>query len=295
MKRFSKAAWIFLAYNLLVIVWGGLVRATGSGAGCGDHWPLCNGEWIPQHPQLRTLIELTHRGMSGFALIGVIGLWIGSRKIFPKGSLVRVGAIASVLFMLSEAAIGAGLVLLKLVAQDTSLLRAGYLSVHLLNTFLLLAALTLTAWASRHPQVSWQNLRRGKDVFLYIVGLIGTLLLGVTGGIAALGDTLFPSHSLQEGFAHDFMPGIHFLLRLRILHPVLAILVALYLVFLALRSSENKGSVVLGVVLAQIFIGGWNLLWLAPIFLQLLHLVMADTLWIALLLFTFNSLTENPS
>src|SRR6201986_1582761 len=107
------AAWIFLAYNLLVIVWGGLVRATGSGAGCGDHWPLCNGVWVPQHPQLRRFIELTHRGMSDLALLGVVVLLFWSRKVSPEKSLMRAGATASLCLMLSEAAIGAGLVLLK--------------------------------------------------------------------------------------------------------------------------------------------------------------------------------------
>jgi heme A synthase len=228
--------------------------------------------------------------------MGVLALWFWSRKAAPKNSLTRAGATASLCLMLSEAAIGAGLVLLKLVAQDTSLLRAGYLSIHLLNTFLLLAALTVMAWASRRPQASLRNLRRSADFSLLMAGLAGTLMLGITGGIAALGDTLFPSTSLQTGLARDFMPGVHFLLRLRVLHPALAILVAMGLIVVAVRASANSvapsvrlwAKALLVVVAVQLAVGAWNLLWLAPIALQLIHLVMADALWVVLLLFTLS-------
>src|SRR5579883_1779126 len=151
---YAKFAWGVLWFNIAVILWGGVVRATGSGAGCGDHWPLCNGQVVPRSPQIETLIELAHRATSGLALVGVLGLVIGAFRWFPKKSPVRRGAVLSAVFVLMEAIIGAGLVLLKLVAKDASLLRGAYLSVHLVNTLILVAVLALTAWwASGRPDL----------------------------------------------------------------------------------------------------------------------------------------------
>ncbi len=47
---FSRYAWGVLLWNVLVALWGAYVRATGSGAGCGSHWPTCNGEILPRAP-----------------------------------------------------------------------------------------------------------------------------------------------------------------------------------------------------------------------------------------------------
>src|SRR5215813_13700333 len=73
LDRFAKYTWFALAFNLLVIVWGAYVRASGSGAGCGSHWPLCNGEVIPGSPTIKTVIEFSHRLSSGLALLLVVG------------------------------------------------------------------------------------------------------------------------------------------------------------------------------------------------------------------------------
>jgi heme a synthase len=301
-RRFQFFSWTYLGYTVLVIVWGALVRATGSGAGCGDHWPTCNGEWIPTHPALHTVIELTHRAMSGGALVCAIALWVWSRRCYPKNAVARGAACASLLLVVSEALIGAGLVLLKLVAQDTSFLRAAYLSVHLVNTFLLLGALALTAWAASRPDADWKVLA-GPPRFPWLTAVGGTLVLGVTGGIAALGDTLFPEHSLQSGMAHDFSTGAHFLVRLRFLHPALAIVAAAYLIWFSLREgsgaaprvTRRSSTILLWTVMIQLGIGAWNLSWLAPVFLQLIHLCMADVLWIALILLVLNRRQDGAS
>jgi len=302
MKRFSAAAWIFLGYTILVILWGAFVRATGSGAGCGAHWPLCNGEVLPQDPQIHTLIEFTHRATSGLCLLGVLWLWAWGRRLFEKGTLVRVSALVSVAFMLTEAAIGAGLVLLRLVAQDTSMLRAVYLSVHLVNTFLLLTALTALAWASHRPSLRWAEWRIVDPLKTFGLFALATCLM-ITGGIAALGDTLFPSTTFREGFASDFAEGAHFLLRLRVLHPFLAIFFALATVFFTLDVYTRTNNVrirrgvqiVWGILAAQMIIGLWNLAWLAPVFLQILHLFMADLLWVALILLVLDRADDRIS
>ena len=142
----ARFAWFVLAYNVAVILWGAYVRATGSGAGCGNHWPLCNGEVVPRAPQMATLIEFSHRFSSGLALIAIAALVIWVFRASGPGHPARLGAILSGILIVTEAAVGAGLVLFELVADNATIARAMFVAVHLLNTFLLLAALTLTAW-----------------------------------------------------------------------------------------------------------------------------------------------------
>ena len=145
MLRLARFAWWVLAYNLVVILWGAYVRASGSGAGCGSHWPLCNGEVIPRGASITTLVEFSHRLTSGLALIAVVALWWRCRSLVAAGSAARRMANASLVLMLTEAAVGAGLVLFQLVADNASMARALFMAIHLINTFLLVAALTLTA------------------------------------------------------------------------------------------------------------------------------------------------------
>ena len=124
MDRFARYSWITLAYNIAVILWGAYVRATGSGAGCGEHWPLCNGVVIPRDPSVATLIEYSHRITSGFALIAVVVLLVWVWRACAPGHPARRGAVWTVVFMLTEAAVGAGLVLFQLVADNASMARA---------------------------------------------------------------------------------------------------------------------------------------------------------------------------
>ena len=288
---FTRFAWLVLAYNIAVIVWGAYVRATGSGAGCGSHWPLCNGEVIPAAPDIKMLIEFSHRVTSGLAGLSAIALWVWSMCAFPRQHLARKAAAASLVFMIIEAALGAGLVLLKLVAGDTSITRAVYLCFHLTNTLILLACLTLTAWWSRERESPALSIK-SRPARMMIGGLIGTALLAVTGAIAALGDTLFPSTSLAAGLQQDMSSAAHFLLKLRILHPALALLVALHLFMTGPLMRHRFHSPVNGrlatqltaLVACQIFAGGLNLILLAPVWMQLLHLFIADLLWITLVL-----------
>src|ERR1044071_4013704 len=118
--RFARYAWGVLAYNVAVVLWGAYVRATGSGAGCGNHWPLCNGEVTPHSPAIATLIEFTHRATSGIslALVGLLVVW--AFRAYPRRHRVRLGAALSLVFLLTEALIGAALVLLEHVAKNTS-------------------------------------------------------------------------------------------------------------------------------------------------------------------------------
>ena len=298
LSRFAKYAWGVLAYNVAVVLWGAFVRASGSGAGCGSHWPLCNGVVIPQSPQIETLIEFTHRLMSGLALLLVVGLIVWAFRAYSKGHPARLGAGLSMFFIVTEALVGAGLVLFEWVAQDASTGRVISMAVHLANTFLLLASLTLTAWwASGGAPMRL----RGQGLALWALGLgaLGVLALGVTGAITALGDTLFPSASLAEGMRQDLLPTAHFLVRLRVWHPIIAVTVGLYLIFAAglvamFRPTPANKRTAIGLIvlfLLQLGAGLLNLALLAPVWMQIVHLLLADSVWIALVLLSASALS----
>lgn len=299
-RRFARFAWGVLAYNLAVILWGAYVRATGSGAGCGSHWPLCNGEVIPRAPQVETLVELTHRATSGLALLAVIALWALSRRLYAAGHPVRLGATLSLLFIIIEALLGAGLVLFELVAENDSWIRAFSMVAHLVNTFILVAVLSLTGWwASGGRAIRLRG--AGLPLRLIAVAAVGLLAVGATGAIAALGDTLFPSSTLEQGLRDSFASDSHPLVQLRKYHPLLAVLVGGWVAATARMLSRLRpdltvsrlAGAVIGMYVLQVVVGASNIILLAPISMQLLHLLMADVLWIAFVLLSAAALAAD--
>jgi len=299
--RLARCAWLLLTYNIAVILWGAYVRASGSGAGCGSHWPLCNGEIIPRLPATATLIEFSHRLTSGLALVGVVGLYLWTRRLRPAGDPARRAAAASVIFMLSEAAVGAGLVLFRLVADNASMARALFMAAHLTNTFVLLAALTLTAWwLSGGGVPSLRDRGRVAGVWAFSAGLF--LIASISGAVAALGDTLYPSASLAEGLRADLSTASHVLIRLRMLHPVLAVSAAAVAMLMAPRlvgtadvTGQRLGRTVVTMAGLQLIAGLMNVLLLAPIWMQLTHLLVADAVWIALVLLGAQALSGHAA
>lgn len=287
LRRF---AWGVLAYFIAVILWGGLVRATSSGAGCGDHWPLCNGTVIQHSPRAATIIEFTHRITSGLSFFSVVALlwWTFARTV--RGHLARATAVAAVAFTVVEAALGAFLVKLGLTAQSRSPLRAPYLALHLTNTLLLVAALVLTA----HLLSRRTGFLRGKIRLVAPFGAAASvfvfLVVGVTGSLAALGDTLFPATSLSAAFTQDLSSSSAWLVRWRWTHPTVAFLAGVFLIWLLVRAAQrsthwdNRGLSVLVLVLlaAQYALGVLDVALLAPVWLQIAHLLGADVLWAAL-------------
>jgi heme A synthase len=293
-SSFTRYAWGVLAWNLFVVLWGAYVRASGSGAGCGSHWPLCNGEVLPRAPRLETIIEFTHRMTSAASLLATGWLAVWSVRRFPRDHRVRRYALLSVIFLFAEALLGAGLVLFEFVASNASVGRAFYLSLHLVNTQFLVAALALTAWYSR--DVAPRNgVRRSPRL---IAALPAALLVSVTGAVTALGDTLFPASSLAEGMRQDIAAASSFLLRLRVLHPALAILAAGYFVYVAMSVLRSKprpltaqiATVVIVLAAAQLGAGAINITLLAPVWMQLIHLLLADLLWLSLVLLVVEAL-----
>lgn len=285
LRRF---AWGVLAYNVAVIVWGSAVRATGSGAGCGDHWPLCNGTLVQHHLGLATLIEFTHRATSGIDLLCVLALLFWTFAAAPRPHLARAFAVAVLVLTLNEALLGALLVLLGHTAQDRSPSRAVYLALHLTNTLLLLAALTLTAhFLSRRAGATRDSVTL-RAPRLALTGLIATLIVGVTGSLAALGDTLYPAHNLLTAIAQDFSPGSSWLLQIRWLHPAISLIAGAFIVGLVARSLRTSArSLALGVLAflgLQYLLGVADIAFLAPTWMQMTHLLGADLLWIALVI-----------
>jgi heme A synthase len=297
LSRFAAFAWGVLAYNLVVVLWGAFVRATGSGAGCGDHWPLCNGEIVPRAAEMQTIIEFTHRATSGLALLAVVAMLVWARRAYPVGHAVRFGAAASMALIVVEALLGAGLVLFQLVAENASAMRAFSMVAHLVNTFFLIAALSLTAWwASGGRRVRL----RGQGTVGWTLGVMGAgmLLIGATGAIAALGDTLFPASSLSEGLRDSFSRDSHPLVRLRKLHPFVAVGLGVLVVAGGRaiararpgRATGRLAEALIGLYLVQLGAGVVNVVLLAPVWLQLVHLLLADLVWIAFVLFAASAM-----
>jgi len=290
MKAFQKFTVTNLVYTLLVIVWGAYVRASGSGAGCGAHWPLCNGEVLPSTEAVKTMVEFAHRTSSGLNLVLVFVGYAWARKISAKGSWIRTAAFYSTIAICMEAVLGAGLVLLKHVDLDQSVGRAISISLHLVNTLFLLTTLTTLSWYAFHSEQGLQKAKAWihRDRFFTVCTAV-FVLLGISGAITALGDTLFPATSLANGMQQDLAQGAHFLLKLRVFHPIIAI-TWIMLVFIwsqrfeKIETSGIRMLLILGIS-TQFILGVLNWMLMAPTGMQLVHLFVADlvfiTFWIS--------------
>jgi len=301
LDRFSKFAWFVMIFNMAVILWGALVRASGSGAGCGSHWPLCQGEVIPLAPQIQTAIEFAHRVSSGTALLLVLGMVVWAWRVFPKGHRVRAGAVAVVIGMFAESIAGAGLVLFNWTAMNISLGRIIIMPVHLVVTFYLLGALTLTAWwASGGAAMRLRG--QGTTLWMVALGLLGTLVMAMAGAVTALGDTVLPVSSLNQAALDALTPAGQLLVDLRVWHPWVAVGIGAYLLFLVNRmrmSSRNifvtRFAFALGILfVVELGAGVLNIWLLVPIWMQLFHLLLANLVWIVMVLLSAATLAQDP-
>jgi len=286
-RALVRYAWFVVGYNILVILWGALVRATGSGAGCGNHWPLCNGQVVPLSPRVDTIIEFTHRCMTGGATFFVLGLLVWTFRATIKGQAARLTAVASTVLLVNEAILGALLVKLGYVTGNQSMGRVVVLSIHLSNTLLLLAALTLTAVMLRTGQTTRELPLRGGKAAWVLTGLLATIVVGVSGSLAALGDTLFPATSLRMAMEQDLSSSSPLLLRLRGVHPISAIIAAAFVVWVVAQArrtiaGRRISTTVLALLVVQFALGLMDVLLLAPVWMQILHLLGADLYWVAL-------------
>lgn len=295
--RFSGFTWFVLVYNLVVILWGVFLRASKSGDGCGQHWLTCKGEVVPSAPELKTIIEFSHRLTSSLAgillmvlLVWAISIWYRDRNSSNRRILLM--ATGSFVFVAIEGLLGAGLVLTGNTAENLTPERPFWMAAHLLNTLILLAFLTLTAWFATGGRAPNFNIKR-KYLAAIGAGVVLIFAAGTSGSIAALSNMIFPSATLSEGLAKDLSATSNVLLRLRLLHPLLSIFTAVFLVFLAgwlKAGSENDprvsrlSNVLTVVILLQVAWGAATLFMLAPIVMQLGHLLLADLIWISFVL-----------
>ena len=279
-RGLTAYAWCVLAFMVLVVLEGAIVRATGSGAGCGNHWPLCNGDFFPHHPRLATIIEYTHRSMTGFCvtLVTVLIAWVFFAR--AKGERARKAAVWVGVLLLTEALLGAVLVIGGYVERNASDARVFVQGIHFTNTMLLLAALTLTAWWLRRNQETSSAPTEARS--LAWIGLLATIVVGATGAVAALADTLFPSPSLRAGLADDFAATAPLIVRMRWLHPAAAIIGVVCVAWLCLRVRSKVARWVVALLVLQLVLGTGDVLLLAPTWMQVLHLLGADLYWIAL-------------
>jgi len=291
LRRF---AWAVLANFIAVILWGTLVRATGSGAGCGNHWPLCNGTVLQRSATANTLIEFTHRITSALSFFSAVGLLVWTFAGTVRGHLARSAAALTVALTLVEAILGALLVKLGYTAQSQSPARPAFLALHLANTLLLLAALTLTAHLLSRRQAFMRGAVRLVAPFGALAGILIVMAVGVTGSLAALGDTLFPAASLGSALAQDFSATSGWLVRWRWTHPTIAFMASIFLIWLMVRAAQRSThwdnrilSATVLLLLAGVYVlGVLDVVLLAPVWVQVAHLAAADSLWAALVVLT---------
>ena len=298
MSGVARFAWATLCFNVAVVLWGAFVRATGSGAGCGNKWPVCGGSLLGTSAQTQTIIEFTHRMTSGIALLMVAILLVWCWRATLKGHWARYSAILATTFLANEALLGAALVLLGHVARDQSLGRTLFLCLHFGNTLLLLGTLALTAAWLQSGSESFTLIKKRTEVSAVVVGLLAVLAIGMTGTVAALSDTLFPATSLRASVLQDFTSDSPALLHFRLFHPVLAVIAGTYVIWVVLNSfspqiSQSRASTALIILLpTEIALGLLNVVLLAPVWLQILHLLVAETIWISLVLVSAALLLE---
>ena len=281
----SRLAWTALIVNIAVILQGAIVRVTGSGAGCGRHWPSCQGEIIPLNPRIDTIIEFSHRSLS--LIVILLAIWIAirvaqtrkiNRGLFIFGSL-------SLLHIIIEALLGATTVLFELTGETVSTARGVIVATHMVNSLWLVGMLTLTVVYATAKKTPWplKLSKQGPLATVLIVSIVSMLLLMFTGGIAAMGNTMFPTESLAEGLRADFDPSSNILIRLRLLHPLIAISIGIYL-FISLglsrwlkpvEEARKFARALLSVYFIELIIGTFNMALLAPAVVQVIHLAFA--------------------
>ncbi len=305
-NKLRRWAYILLGYTILVILWGAWVRISHSGDGCGDTWPLCQGKVVPDVTQVpgKTWVEYAHRFTSGLYGIFVLCLfiWVRKLKLIQNLDSTYRWCFWVLVFMITEALLGAKLVLFGLVNADQSLWRLLVMSLHQLNSFMLVgftvrflastfekeyhAVTNVFNFVNKANSMPVSDTKTEKSFFSKTRFLVYFLIIAVTGAWASLSTTLFPSTSLLEGLAHDIEFSSHLVLKIRILHPLLGIFLGGSLSF-GLYKISSKLNVFLGrialigsgLIALGIVIGFMTLTLLSPIPLKLIHLLLAHSLW----------------
>ena len=277
--KLNSYAKLGLFLSIVSILACAFVRATGSGDGCGATWPTCKGRIIPALTDTSELIEFSHRSVSGLLLVVTLIIFSKTRK-FQKGSLVKSVTNYLTFFVIFEAIIGAIIVLFEWVGLNSSLPRIVAVPIHLVNTFGLLGCYAILY------KIVEDDLKEIKSIFNKNFILISLLFLlsGATGSITALADVLFPSASFIEGFLEDFDKTSEALTRLRILHPIISSALSVVLYVYSTRINKKYGvnvKLLKTFVIVAVLLGVFNVISNIVLPLSILHLAIADFLWIS--------------
>jgi cytochrome c oxidase assembly protein subunit 15 len=301
-KSLYVLSWSLVAYTIAIVVWGAWVRISGSGDGCGDHWPLCHGQVVPSRAHTKTWIEFSHRLSTGIYGMLVLLQAFLVRRTFSRGFPARAWSVSTLLFTVTEALIGKQLVTMGLVNESVALARVVVMPLHLVNTALLVGSTVMTAEAIKYGHLPRAPLPPRVSQLIGILIAILILLL-TTGAVAALGSHLAPSESIVAGFSKDLSSQSHLAVRLRILHPALALLGPLVLFVVLEKLREAAPSEVarcwLGRLMAAlgiaVLVGVCTLLTLAPVWLKMTHLLVANILVVITTLCVFHTVRPSPT
>lgn len=301
-SRLSRFAWAVVWYTVLIVLWGAWVRISHSGDGCGDQWPLCNGQAVPVGGPVKSWIEVSHRYSTALYGVLVLGLIVAARRQFRPCHPARFWSVATLIFTISEALIGRQLVTLSLVDQSIDPLRLLVMPLHLVNTSALLVSTVMTAESISFRESVRRSLSPGLKRTVRMCAL-ALLVVLCTGAIAALGSHLAPSSSLEAGLAKDFAQDSHAAVRLRLLHPLLALSLVVFGPWAITKWSQHAPNVhakvwcarLLRTLIVAIAVGGLALLLHAPPWLKILHLLLANVLVIVGAVAVFHTSREVPS
>lgn len=293
MNKFSKLAWFNLMWTVLVILWGAVVRATNSGAGCGKFWPLCGQSLIPTFDVFHTYIEFAHRVMSGILLVSIFIMLVSGWKLYKDDKPRRTLNTLVFVFVIIESLLGAGLVLLGLVEDNDSILRIFAVSLHLLNTFILVALTALNAYYSSDPKASLTKLNAKKA---FKMGLFLILVIGISGAVTSLADTLFPPSTFTETMNEWIDPTAHLLQRLRPYHPFFAVAFGLAIIAYLdhfFKPTSQRGEKlrfwIKVLIFVQFGLGMLNIVLHVPLYMQITHLLFAELIWINAIFLAFTA------
>ena len=296
-SRIQIFSWTMLWLTVAVVVGGALVRATDSGAGCGESWPICGGQIIPEIGNYHTAIEVSHRLMTGLLGFVLIAVFVLVRRRYDKSHRLRRAVFAAGMLLIIESLLGASLVLFGWVEYDASIARLIVVPIHLINTFLLVAAMALVAYFAGGGRAFRVDLSKTLDkVLAASLGIV--LLIGATGALNALADTLIKSDTLRTPVAGEVLVTEPVLRQIRTIHPFVAIIggLALYMLVRYLTAEASRrvrmmGFGVQGVIWLQFIVGLVNIALNVPLEIQLIHLFVADVLWIFVVLMSFHLLS----
>ena len=273
--RFTRLAWLTAVCTYLLIVLGAIVRITGSGMGCGDHWPLCNGGLFPSLGNLGMLIEWSHRLVAALLSVLVVALagyawWLRRETALDRPGLAAYAALG---LLALQVALGAVTVKLALPAWTVIL--------HLGTAMLLLATLIVAARGPRltpgSPRLRAGSVRAGLVplVLGFVTVLLGALTANLGAATACLGFPLCNGHLLPDGNS---------LRLLQWTHRLLAYTLFGYVVWWAMRSRRRGAWAVAALVTLQVVVAAAMVLLALPRPLQAMHVAIGTGVWAAVVL-----------